>query len=144
MPTFWSVAQYELHSGDHVLPPKVAESDPSLHLRPCNRNVTVNTCPQDAPESVSLKCKTYYAPVLDAGNPDSPVFKNAYCALCNAVNVSRLSCSPPTYAPAVMEQDANTSLLRRTLKPVIRTPVCYAHHGGRCYIGRSPEVSIIR
>ncbi|XP_037499023.2 G-protein coupled receptor Mth2 [Rhipicephalus sanguineus] len=142
--TFWSVALYGLDSGIHIVPPRTAESNPSPHLRPCNRNVTVNTCPENVPEAVALKCKTYYSPVQDARNPDTPVFKNVYCALCNAVNVSRLSCSPATYAAEVAEQDADASVLRRTLKPVIRTPVCYAHHNGRCYIRHYPEASIIR
>ncbi|XP_037273080.2 latrophilin receptor-like protein A [Rhipicephalus microplus] len=108
-------------------------SNPSL--RPCNQTIAVNTCPENVTEVVSLKCKACYAPVRNAKNPDSPVCKNAYCALCNAVKVLLLSRSPPTHAP---------SLLLRTLKPVIRTLQCYANYGGRCYIRCSPEDFIAR
>ncbi|KAH6921835.1 hypothetical protein HPB50_005380 [Hyalomma asiaticum] len=83
----------------------------------------------------------YYAPVQVTHDPYAPVFKNVYCALCNDVNVSRLSCSRAAYVPVVAEQDVKTSPMPGVLKPVTRTSTCYARHCGRCYIRRSRDVS---
>nr|XP_050031748.1 uncharacterized protein LOC126527954 [Dermacentor andersoni] len=138
---FWSAVEHRLERGVHMLPPRVAQSDASLHLRPCNQGVTVNTCSENVSEVVSRKCQMYYAPVRDANIPGSPAFRNVYCAVCNGVNTSRLSCSPTTHRPVALRPGVQTSQLSGLLKPVMRTPACYALHDGRCYIRRSRFVS---
>ncbi|KAH7975217.1 hypothetical protein HPB49_025136 [Dermacentor silvarum] len=139
--TFWSVVEHRQDRGVHILPPRVAQSHASLHLRPCNQDVTIHTCWENISEVVSLKCKMYYAPVRDASIPGSPAFKNVYCALCNGVNMSRLSCSPTVYLPMALPQGVHTSQLNSSVNRVMRTPACYAHHDGRCYIRRIRDVS---
>ncbi|KAH7976117.1 hypothetical protein HPB52_008676 [Rhipicephalus sanguineus] len=135
--TFWSVALHTEHGGINVVPPSFAQRYPSLYLRPCDLNVTVGACSVNVSDVVSQKCKTYYAPVRDASNPYSPVFKNVYCALCNTVNVSRLSCGPTVYAPKTAYQDVIPSHINGSLNLVTKTPACYARYDGRCYIRRS-------
>ncbi|KAH7975215.1 hypothetical protein HPB49_025134 [Dermacentor silvarum] len=67
--TFWSVVEHGQDRGVHILPPRVAQSHASLHLRPCNQDVTIHTCSENISEVMSLKCKMYYAPVRDASIP---------------------------------------------------------------------------
>ncbi|KAL1476582.1 hypothetical protein MTO96_018387 [Rhipicephalus appendiculatus] len=135
--TFWSVGLHAADGGIHIVAPRFVQSYQSFYLRPCDVSVTVDACSVNISQVLSQKCKTYYAPVRDASNPYSPVFKNVYCALCNTVNVSRLSCSPTVYAPKMAYQDVMPSRLNDLLKPVLKTPACYAHYDGRCYIRRS-------
>ncbi|KAH8030832.1 hypothetical protein HPB51_011876 [Rhipicephalus microplus] len=134
---FWSVGHLAEDASIDIVPPRFVRNHQSLYLRPCDPNVTVDACSVDASEVVSQKCKTYYAPVRDASSTYSPVFKNVYCALCNTVNVSRLSCSSTVSASKTAYKIVIPSHPRGLLKPVLQTLTCYAHYDGRCYIGRS-------
>nr|XP_054924962.1 putative adhesion G protein-coupled receptor E4P [Dermacentor andersoni] len=89
---------------------------------------------------MTQKCKTYYAPVTNH-YLDGMTFKNVYCAICNGVDLSNLSCSPtrhfvPSRSGGFVPKHRNLAAL---FKPVVRTPSCYAVHDGRCYIQRSSE-----
>ncbi|XP_075728897.1 uncharacterized protein LOC142771305 [Rhipicephalus microplus] len=139
--TFWSVATRGVDGGLHILPPTFAQGHQSLHLRPCNQNGTVDMCSESISEVVSQKCKMYYAPVRDPSDPYAPVFKNVYCALCNNLNVSRISCSPAVFASKMPYRHLQAPSLSVLLKPVLKTPTCHAKYDGRCYIRRSRHVS---
>ncbi|KAL1476586.1 hypothetical protein MTO96_018391 [Rhipicephalus appendiculatus] len=58
--------------------------------------------------------------------------------------MSRLSCSPTVYVSKTAYRDMKASNRSGLLKPVLKTPTCYARHDGRCYIRRSRDVSNTR
>ncbi|KAH6921834.1 hypothetical protein HPB50_005379 [Hyalomma asiaticum] len=139
--SFWSIAPHNMNRSAYILPPTFTQSYQSLYLmRPCNENATVDSCSEKVPEIISQKCKMYYAPVRDAKNPHAPSFKNVYCALCNSVNMSRLSCSPIVYVPKTKRQETRYPYQSGLLKKVHRTPACYAYYNGHCYVRRSRKV----
>lgn len=124
--------------------PDVVTASPQLHLRPCTVDSPNDTCPHQADKSVSRKCKTYFAPVTNKEDPENTVYRNVYCAICNAVDLSSLACSPPlqlsnfTFPARKHATHHRRPNLASIFRPVLRTSKCYAKHGDRCYI-RSPR-----
>ncbi|XP_077552910.1 uncharacterized protein LOC144167552 [Haemaphysalis longicornis] len=135
--TFWTTVSRGAEDVRLVMP-DVVSSQPALHLRPCVDDAPEDTCVEYASESVSRKCKTYYAPVTDANIPGYPTYRNVYCAMCGGANVSQLSCR---LAVQLVDRRLRHQGHRRPLpnlaalfRPVVSTPTCYAKYDGRCYI----------
>ncbi|KAH7976115.1 hypothetical protein HPB52_008674 [Rhipicephalus sanguineus] len=139
--TFWKFALDEELGQYFVVPPKLTLRRPAHYLRPCVDDSLVDTCSLEVPETVSRKCKAYYAPVI-SDPAGGPTFKNLYCALCNGIHPSNLSCSP-TRNLDVVEEKPVVPLTHKSLaslfRPVTRTPSCHAMYNGRCYIQRAPD-----
>ncbi|XP_075535265.1 uncharacterized protein LOC142570835 [Dermacentor variabilis] len=148
--TFWNASFLGPKKPVRVSLPQFLSGEPKLYLRPCVTDKPVDLCDQPVAEHISDKCKTYYAPVSDAGDPYSPVYRNVYCATCYGANVSRLSCSPTRHVanftvagrrrPAGHKRPAaaRPPNLAALFKPVVSTPTCYAQHNGHCYIRDAP------
>ncbi|XP_077491127.1 uncharacterized protein LOC144101788 [Amblyomma americanum] len=134
---FWNSTEYQAIDRVRVVLPDIVEGQPALHLRPCSELPPYDNCSTDVPEDVSRRCKMYYAPVEDTSDPYGLQYRNAYCALCNGANVSRLSCSPVLHLSNVSVTSRKTGgppNLAALFKPVVSTPNCYAEHDGHCYI----------
>ncbi|XP_075558587.1 uncharacterized protein LOC142590389 [Dermacentor variabilis] len=145
--TFWNATTTGAVDRVRVVLPDVVENEPALHLRPCNEDAPYDNCTQAAPEWVLRRCKTYYAPVQDVGDPVGLVYRNVYCAICNGANLSALTCSPALHLSNVSVVSRKTNLvpplagppnLAGLFKPVQRTPNCYVEHDGHCYIKYAP------
>ncbi|KAL3192484.1 hypothetical protein MRX96_058905 [Rhipicephalus microplus] len=134
---FWDSAFVE-ESGEYFVAPPELWVRPAHYLRPCTDDITTDTCSLNVPEAMLRKCKTYYAPVSSCSGA-GPTFKNVYCALCNGVKPSNLSCSPARNVSAVGKKPHTHNSLASLFRPVTRTPSCYAMYDGRCYIRSAPD-----
>ncbi|CAN8011879.1 unnamed protein product [Ixodes pacificus] len=144
--TFWNATVTPPSTKAYLQLPDIITNQPYLHLRPCGDSPN-DTCPDGTPESIVKKCKTFYAPVTVSQDPESLVYRNVYCAMCNGVDLSTLSCKPA-------EQLSNFSINSRhrghhrrpgpnlvsIFHPVLRTQNCYVQHGRRCFIKSRPKL----
>ncbi|KAK8769679.1 hypothetical protein V5799_013856 [Amblyomma americanum] len=109
-------------------------------LRYCgeNRNFS-DTCERgggNVSKETERKCKLYLEPVRHGGS--SQLYKNAYCAVCNHVNLSSLSCEEVTKENASRSADfrTNKSSVKYNSVRKLKTndTSCAAWFDGKCYI----------
>lgn len=145
--TFWNATVRPPSMQVFLQLPDMVAKQPYLHLRPCDVDLPNDTCPLGTSENIVQKCKTFYAPVTILQEPESPVYRNVYCAMCNGANLSALSCKPT-------EELSNVSIVPRRhsgghrrgpnlasiFHPVLRTQNCYVKHGDRCFIRSRPRL----
>ncbi|KAH6921837.1 hypothetical protein HPB50_005382 [Hyalomma asiaticum] len=137
---FWNFYREPILGEKIIVPPEFILRRPAHYLRPCADDVLKDMCLLEVPETVSQRCKTYYAPV-NSGAADGIAFKNVYCALCNGANLSTLSCRPTQNWDIAHDVSPVIGLksLAALFKPVISTRSCYAKYGGQCFIPRATE-----
>ncbi|XP_064474790.1 uncharacterized protein LOC135388870 [Ornithodoros turicata] len=118
--------------------PKWATDQPHIHLRPCSFYALYDTCPNDTDPHVARKCQKYFAPITSEEDKGSVVYRNVYCALCNGIEMSNLTCAETknvTSFSAVFQKGHGMGPnLAAILRPVVSRKSCLAEHNGVCYI----------
>ncbi|KAL3202460.1 hypothetical protein MRX96_042493 [Rhipicephalus microplus] len=149
--TFWNAMSTGPRKPIRAILPQLVTDDPALYLRPCVTDKPDDTCDRHEGSHISNKCKTYYAPVSDAGSSFYTVHRNVYCAICSHANLSRLSCTQTRHVanftiavhrhPTGHKRPASARLpnLASIFKPVVSTPTCFALHNSHCYIKDAPK-----
>ncbi|XP_064472737.1 adhesion G protein-coupled receptor E5-like [Ornithodoros turicata] len=146
--TFWNVSCQSAGSDAcggptgaplRVTLPNVVLDNNDAHLHPCDvRAEFIDTCGESISD-VARRCETYFAPVQSSKNDSVAVYKNVYCALCNAKDVSTMKCSPPyelfnhsRFSEASI--DVSGPNLVQLLRPVSSRNGCRFWQGNKCFI----------
>ncbi|XP_029828637.2 uncharacterized protein LOC8043295 [Ixodes scapularis] len=144
--TFWNATVRPSSTKAYLQLPDIITNQPYLHVRPCGDSPN-DTCPDGTPESIVKKCKSFYAPVTVSKDPDSSVYRNVYCAMCNGVDLSTLSCKPAEQLSNFTISSLHQGHQHRPgpnlvpiFQPVLRTENCYVQHGRRCFIKSRPKL----
>ncbi|XP_064472738.1 uncharacterized protein LOC135387495 [Ornithodoros turicata] len=118
--------------------PEWATDKPHIHLRPCSFYALYDTCPNDTDPRVTRKCQKYFAPITSQEDMNSVVYRNVYCALCNGIEMSNLTCAETKHVTsftAVFQKGHGMGPnLAAILRPVVSGKSCLAEHNGVCYI----------
>lgn len=136
--TFWNATDTPEKTPRVTELPNWIDDEPNVHLRPCSFDTPIENCTDHSLPSVVRKCQMYFAPVTLKGEPEIEVYKNVYCAMCNGVDLSNLTCAEPrhlsNFSLPVRRAPGKGPNLAAILRPIVTTRTCFAEHSGVCYI----------
>lgn len=132
--TYWTATTYE---GNMTLF-KLLDEKLEATVKECNWVQALNgTCPGNSTSDLHGKCRKYLEPVRQDGA--SALYKNIYCAACNHINGSSLTCTTQEELTMVFATNRTQKLERisassRNSSAVERRPSCASWYDGKCYI----------
>lgn len=129
---FWNASLSRDESSLELFVPETFLNGAGIDLRDCDTLAHyVSTCNVTTNKEWVRKCGSYFAPVTRMTYESQKVYKNVYCALCNAEELSTLACAQYRSPTRKHLEEPDPT---RLLGPITTQSNCAYGIGDKCYI----------